>query len=47
MAKFYNNKLSLAFDIYGCPQRCKHCWIGAPCDSKMDKEEVIMRGLIT
>src|SRR5690554_6875556 len=22
------DKLSIVFDMYGCPNRCKHCWIG-------------------
>ena len=21
-------KLTLALDMYGCPNRCKHCWVG-------------------
>lgn len=40
MPKIYNNKFSLAFDIYGCPNRCKHCWIGFPKHSKMNPDEV-------
>ena len=41
MAKIYNNKISIAFDIYGCPQRCKHCWVGHQNHSKMNIEKVI------
>ena len=24
----YNKQLNLVVDMYGCPNRCKHCWIG-------------------
>jgi MoaA/NifB/PqqE/SkfB family radical SAM enzyme len=41
MANIYNNEISLAFDVYGCPQRCKHCWVGHPRNSNMNVEEVI------
>ena len=41
MAKIYGNKISISFDVYGCPQRCKHCWLGQPKHSKMDTDEVI------
>ena len=23
------NSLTIVFDMYGCPNRCKHCWIGS------------------
>ena len=41
MAKIYGNKISISFDVYGCPQRCKHCWLGQPKHSTMDTDEVI------
>lgn len=41
MAQFYNQELSLAFDIYGCPQRCRHCWLGDLPNNYMNVEEVI------
>jgi hypothetical protein len=28
MGIIYDNKISIAFDVYGCPQACKHCWLG-------------------
>ncbi len=32
-----NNKtLSLAVDMYGCPNRCKHCWLGHMPNKKME-----------
>ncbi len=41
MAKIFNNKISLSFDIYGCPNMCKNCWIGHPKHNKMNVNEVI------
>lgn len=29
------NKLSLVVDMYGCPNRCKHCWLGHMPNRKM------------
>ena len=28
-------KLSLVVDMYGCPNRCKHCWLGHMPNHKM------------
>ena len=28
-------KLSLVVDMYGCPNRCKHCWLGHMPNRKM------------
>lgn len=28
MNKRYNKNLILAVDMYGCPNRCRHCWLG-------------------
>ena len=33
-----NNKLlSLCVDMYGCPNRCKHCWLGHMPNKKMEE----------
>lgn len=29
--------LSLVVDMYGCPNRCRHCWLGHMPNTKMDK----------
>lgn len=29
-------KLNLCVDLYGCPNRCKHCWLGQPKHVKME-----------
>lgn len=33
-----NTSLILAVDMYGCPNRCKHCWIGHMPNKRMDKD---------
>lgn len=35
----YHKSLILAVDMYGCPNRCKHCWIGHMPNKQMDKDE--------
>lgn len=32
----YIKNLSLAVDMYGCPNRCKHCWLGHMPNKKME-----------
>lgn len=34
----YNESLILAVDMYGCPNRCKHCWIGHMPNRQMDED---------
>ena len=29
--------LSLVVDMYGCPNRCRHCWLGHMPNTKMDE----------
>jgi len=38
-------KLSLVVDMYGCPNRCKHCWLGHMPNRKMDDktDELLMK----
>ena len=33
---FDNINLSLVVDMYGCPNRCKHCWLGHMPNYKMN-----------
>ena len=32
-------KLSLVVDMAGCPNRCKHCWLGHMPNYKMNEED--------
>ena len=34
----FHETLILAVDMYGCPNRCKHCWIGHMPNKQMDKD---------
>lgn len=37
--KYENKTLSLVVDMYGCPNRCKHCWIAPMPNGRMKDEE--------
>lgn len=34
------NKTIIALDMAGCPNRCKHCWLGVTANGKMQKEDM-------
>jgi MoaA/NifB/PqqE/SkfB family radical SAM enzyme len=34
------NKLALTFDMAGCPNRCRHCWLGGFPNGSMSADEV-------
>ena len=34
----FNKSLILAVDMYGCPNRCRHCWIGHMLNKQIDKD---------
>lgn len=39
MADFINDKsITLCVDLYGCPNRCKHCWLGHMPNQKMEDD---------
>lgn len=40
MPRLRNNEIAIAFDMGGCPNRCKHCWIGHLDNKKMDIEKI-------
>lgn len=33
-------EMSVSLDMYGCPNRCKHCWLGATPNGSMDIAEL-------
>lgn len=35
------NKITIGIDMAGCPNRCKHCWLGAAPNGKMEKEDMV------
>lgn len=34
-------EITLCFDMYGCPNRCKHCWLGVTPNGNMTVSEVM------
>lgn len=34
-------KLTVALDMYGCPNRCKHCWVGHSPNGKLSESDLI------
>lgn len=40
MPKLHSKELAISFDIGGCPNRCKHCWLGHIHCSKIDINEI-------
>lgn len=35
------DKLTVALDMYGCPNRCKHCWVGHAPNGNLTENELI------
>ena len=40
MPKFWSRDISVLVDMAGCPNRCRHCWLGCP-PNKLVSEETI------
>ena len=38
MAEFTSKKIVLAMDMAGCPNRCRHCWLGNPPNRHVPEE---------
>lgn len=34
------NEITVCLDMYGCPNRCKHCWLGATANGNMSVSEI-------
>ncbi|MCD4700973.1 MAG: hypothetical protein K8S24_03860 [Candidatus Aegiribacteria sp.] len=43
MPKIDRNQIGVAFDMQGCPNRCRHCWLG-PANSRMLSEQDVRWG---
>ncbi len=41
VSEYRNKEVSLAFDLCGCPNRCRHCWLGRACRSRIDLTEAV------
>jgi len=33
-------KITVAFDMYGCPNRCKHCWLGNTANGNLTVDDL-------
>ena len=42
MPAFRKEEVSFAFDVCGCPNRCRHCWLGKATGRAMDLQKVVM-----
>jgi hypothetical protein len=43
MAAFVKGEISLSFDLCGCPNRCRHCWLGQASCRPMDLQQALER----
>ena len=35
------NEITVCLDMYGCPNRCKHCWLGTTPNGNMSVEQIL------
>lgn len=40
MPAFRSQKIAVTLDMAGCPNRCRHCWLGNPPNQRMPEETV-------
>jgi hypothetical protein len=40
MPQIQHQKIGIAFDMHGCPNRCRHCWLGAAGSRTLSVEDV-------
>lgn len=40
MPRMKSRHISVAFDMYGCPNACRHCWLGNNRTGRMSEEDV-------
>lgn len=40
MPKIRSRNIAIALDMYGCPNRCRHCWLGYPTNRRMSKQDL-------
>lgn len=38
MPRFRSREIGLAVDMAGCPNRCRHCWLGCPPNKRVSEE---------
>ncbi|MCK5134033.1 MAG: hypothetical protein KAR40_18025, partial [Candidatus Sabulitectum sp.] len=40
MPKIRAEQVGVAFDMAGCPNRCRHCWLGLGNNTSLSKQDV-------
>ena len=40
MPKIDRESIGVAFDLQGCPNRCRHCWLGPASGNTLSEAEV-------
>lgn len=40
MPEIKSRDIAIALDMYGCPNRCRHCWLGCPPNRRMTKKDL-------
>ena len=40
MPKIDREHIGVAFDMQGCPNRCRHCWLGSASNQKLSEQDV-------
>ena len=40
MPKIDREHIGVAFDMQGCPNRCRHCWLGPASGRKLSEQDV-------
>ena len=40
MPEIKSRDIAIALDMYGCPNRCRHCWLGCPPNRRMTKQDL-------
>jgi hypothetical protein len=40
MPEITSENITIAIDMHGCPNRCRHCWLGYPPSEKITKKDV-------
>jgi len=40
MPEIKSGEIAIALDMYGCPNRCRHCWLGLPQNRPMDQKDL-------
>lgn len=40
MPEIGSQDVNIAFDMYGCPNRCRHCWLGSRLNTRLSEDDL-------